>query len=383
MSGILFLANLNPNKFGSLEESVQFLGIELIRYGHKCYFGSISPPEQLVAAKLAEAGVVLLTIPVGSAASTGFLARIRQAANLQRLIRDHRIDLVHVNLTGITDPALLGIFFSRVRIVFTDHFSGAAKKRTGVKKIIFRCIHWVVALRVSRYVGISEFVRRRLKITHHVSGAKTETIYNGVNVKRFKPRDRADARRMLGIPQQRKVLLSVAMLIPEKGVQYLIDAAALLVNDFRETEMLVLLAGEGWCQSDLEQRAEKLGIADRIQFLGRRSDVETLTAAADIVVVPSVWQEGFGLIIAEAMASGRPVVATDVGGISELIDDGKNGLLVKPEDSRALAGAINSLLKDEPKCRLLADAALIRTHKQFSLSQQVARLVRLYGDILA
>ena len=382
MSRILFLANLNPNKFGSLEEQVLFLGKELSRRGHELFFGTISPPVPLVAEKLKAAGIRLLPVPHGDCASSGTLSQLRQARHLRRTIREHHIDLVHVNLSGITQISFLGIYFSGARIVFTDHFSGIAERRRGLKKLFSRLGLMAIRPRIDGYVGVSEFVRRRMEVTHNLPLARTLTVYNGVNLERFKPGDKLESRRVIGIPLQHKVLLSVSMLIPEKGLQHLLDAVALLARDKDGAGVLLLIAGEGWYRPELERLAESLGISDRVKFLGTRNDVETLIAASDIVVVPSVWAEAFGLIIAEGMASGRPVIASGIGGIPELIEDGKTGLLVEPGDSRGLAEGIRKLVSEPELVSLLTGNAVEKARRQFNVETQAAKYADLFDEVL-
>jgi len=385
MKRILYLANLNPNKFGSMEEHALFLSRELQLRGHVCYLGFISEPEPDIRSRFEEAGAQILTVYCGNTPLVGSRSsvRFREMLALRSMVVRNRIDLVHINFMGLTNPALLGIYMTRAKIVFTEHASGLPLNRGPLKEFLSRCIHAVISRRISKYIGVSNYVRDRFRLTHHVSGDKTVTIYNGVNLERFSPRDQGDSRKSLRLPVGRPIICSVAMLIPEKGIQNLIKATALLVHEHARQDILVLVVGEGHYRSDLEKLAVKLNVTGNIKFLGRRSDVQTIISASDIVVVPSLWQEAFGLIIAEAMASRRPVVASRLGGIPELVESGVSGLLVEPGDVNGMAEAVYGLIMHQDERQYLADMALIKARKLFDLSFQANALVDVFKKVMS
>jgi glycosyltransferase involved in cell wall biosynthesis len=141
--------------------------------------------------------------------------------------------------------------------------------------------------------------------------------------------------------------------------------------------VVLLLAGAGPLRDDLEAEAARLGIAERVRFLGLRRDRETLYAAMDIFVLPSHW-EGLSLALVEAMGSGRAVVATVVGGNPEVVADGRTGLLVPPNDHQSLADALTHLGLDQQVRGALGEAAAADARARFSIEQHVAQLAALY-----
>ena len=380
---ILYLANLNPNKFGSMEEHALFLSRELKRRGHECYLGFVSEPDPEISRMFKEAGALILTVYCGNTPLVGSRSslQISEMLALRRMVVRNRIDLVHINFMGLTNPAFLGVYLTRAKIVFTEHASGLPLQRGPLKLLLSRCIHAVIARRVSKYIGVSNYVRDRFRLTHHVSGDKTVTIYNGVNLERFYPRDKGEARKELGLPLGRPIICSVAMLIQEKGIQNLIKATSLLVHEHALQDMLVLVVGEGYYHNELQKLAAELSVSGHIRFLGRRSDVQTIIAASDVVVVPSLWQEAFGLIIAEAMASGRPVVASRLGGIPELVESGISGFLVEPGNVNELAEVVYDLIMHQAKLQTLADMALINAQQLFDISVQSKILVDVFEKV--
>lgn len=384
MKKILYLANLNPNKFGSMEEHALFLSRELQARGHQCYLGFISEPETEIRRQFEKVGAKVLTFYCGNTPLVGGRASfsLKEMLALRRMVVDNGIDLVHINFMAVTNPSLLGVYFTRAKIIFAEHASGAPPRRAPIKQLISRCIHAVVSRRISKYIGVSDFVRNRLKVTHHVPDEKTVTIYNGVNVERFSPRDRNEARMELELPLDIPIVCSVAMLIPEKGIQHLIKAVSILVKDNGLPDLLALVVGEGWYRLQLETLVKDLGVEGNVRFLGRRSDVQTLIAASDAVVVPSVWEEAFGLIVAEAMACERPLVASHSGGIPELVEDGFTGLLVPSGDTQRMAEAIKVLLSNMSYRKELATNGRLKTLDKFNLEKQVDSLVDFYNVVL-
>lgn len=382
MLKVLYLAELDPNNnFGSLMELIMFLSAELRNRRHICYLGFIAYPEPDIRRKFEAVGARVLKIDYEGWAKLGSKSKgvkIHEIVSLYRIIKENKIDLVHINFFYLTKPYMLGVFLSEAKVVFTDHTSGLPLSRNFLKYAMAKALHFFISRRVSKYIANSDYVRNRLRKTHHVSGDKTVTIYNGVNLERFKPMDSILARNQLGLPLEKKILCSVSMLIPEKGLQHLLEAAALLVHDYGIKDLLIVIAGEGYYRNELEKMCIDLHIEINILFLDNRGDVQAIVAASDIVVVPSVWEEAFGLIIAEAMASARPVVASRIGGIPELVENGVTGLTVKPADAVELATALCQLLESPDKCRCMGAAGLNKATKEFNLAQQVKKLADLY-----
>jgi glycosyltransferase involved in cell wall biosynthesis len=169
----------------------------------------------------------------------------------------------------------------------------------------------------------------------------------------------------------------VARLAPEKGHPTLLDAWPQVLQQVPNAYLLIV--GEGGQREALEQQAAERRIAHRVVFTGRRDDVPAVTAALDVAVLPS-YREAQGLTVLEAMALGRPVVASNVGGIPEMIDDGISGLLVPPHDAPALAAAISRLLLDHPYADTLARAGHDVVHERFCVEQMVRAIETIYDE---
>jgi glycosyltransferase involved in cell wall biosynthesis len=180
------------------------------------------------------------------------------------------------------------------------------------------------------------------------------------------------------IPEDAPIVGVVARLEAEKGHRTLVEAWADVLKGVSNAWLLIV--GEGSERDALEAQAEALSVSERIVFTGRREDVPAVTAALDVAVLPS-YREAQGLSVLEAMALNRPVVASNVGGIPEMIEDGATGLLVPPGDSQALAAAIVRLLKDHPYADMLARGGHALVHDRFCIELMVSQISNIYDEV--
>ncbi|MCG6551092.1 MAG: glycosyltransferase family 4 protein [Candidatus Magnetominusculus sp. LBB02] len=200
----------------------------------------------------------------------------------------------------------------------------------------------LIAGNIDKIIAVSGAVQRSL-IEGGIAQEKIEVIYNSVDIERFDPdRVSADAARAtLGISKDDIVVASVGRITEDKGGLDLLYSFNEALK--RYPSMRLLFVGDGPVRPDIERHALNLSLSDRVHFTGYRDDVERMYAAADIVAVPTRGLESFGLVVIEAMAMGKPVIASNSGGIPEIITHGTNGLLFNPTDRAALCGHICEL----------------------------------------
>jgi glycosyltransferase involved in cell wall biosynthesis len=271
-----------------------------------------------------------------------------------------------------------GAMLSRITgvpLVATVHGKGYYGERAH-RRLAYR----LVARRAFRMVAVSRDVGRYLTASLGVRGA-VETIYNGIDTARLvRPEGRARLRAELGLGPHQPVVGAIGNLFPVKGHTYLVRAAARLAARF--PDLTVLLSGRPLLEAELTAEARALGVERQVRFLGFRDDVPALLDAMDVFVLPSL-SEGLSMSLLEAMAAGKPVVATDVGGNPELVVDGQTGLLVPARDPEALAVAIGRVLGDRALAARLGDSARRRVLGEFGVDRMVARYVGLYDTMLA
>lgn len=235
-------------------------------------------------------------------------------------------------------------------------------------------LHKIVSVGVGRYIAVSESLARELR-PHLLSERKVTVIRNAVPLASF-VRAASDAlRHALTKGAPRPMILTVARLDRQKGLGYLVEAAALV------PDALFVVAGDGRERGALEAQTRTLGLEDRLRLLGHRDDVADLLAACDLFVLPSLF-EGLPISVLEAMAAGKPVVATRIGGTTEAVEDGVTGLLVPPRDPGALAGAIRTVLADSSLAKRLGEAGRARVKREFSAEAMVECTTRTYDELL-
>jgi glycosyltransferase involved in cell wall biosynthesis len=218
---------------------------------------------------------------------------------------------------------------------------------------------------------------RELLVGFGVTKARIHVLHNAVDPNPTVVR--ADLHRLFGFPSGDPVVVSAGRLSPEKGHVLLVEALAILNRSGKRCPRCVIL-GSGPEESRLRNKIAKLGLADRVILGGFREDVIPYLAAADVVVNPS-FTEGLPNVVLEAMSLGRAVVATDVGGVVELIAPGRTGWLVPAGDAPALAIAIEEVLTDSASAIRVGEAARSSIQRGFSFSRQVAEFLRIWSTV--
>jgi glycosyltransferase involved in cell wall biosynthesis len=230
---------------------------------------------------------------------------------------------------------------------------------------------------MDQLIAVSKSIERKITDEHR-TGAPVRLIYNGVDLERYDHQDPCcTLRDEYGMEPGSQIVGVVARLEPEKGHQTLIEAWPDVLKKVPGAYLLIV--GEGSRRDYLEQLAAAHKVAHRVVFAGRRDDVPAVTAALDVAVLPS-WREAQGLSVLEAMALSRPVVASDVGGIPEMIEDGVTGLLVEHDNPTALAAAIVRLLTDHVFADTIARAGHDLVHDRFCIELMVKAIEEIYDE---
>lgn len=228
---------------------------------------------------------------------------------------------------------------------------------------------------VDRYLAVSHGIANELVGTLGWPREKIDVVYNAVDLARVEVEAPPGLREELGGSEGRPLVLTPARLDAQKGHRFLFEAIQ------QVPEANFLLAGEGPERAQLEALAAQLGIVDRVRFLGRREDVPQLLAACDVFVLPSLY-EGSSLAVLEAMAAGIPIVSSAIGGTDELIEDGRSGLLVAPEDVAGLATALRRVIDGPGLRESLSARARERVEAGLTREQMATRVCGVYRELL-
>lgn len=225
--------------------------------------------------------------------------------------------------------------------------------------------------------AVEAFVRGHERI----NPSKTVVIYNGVNEDEFRqPIDIAEIKRKLNISPGGHIIGIVASLNRNKGHKYLFKAAVKILKEFSDVKFLIV--GDGILKKELEKSVQEMGIAESIIFTGTRCNIPEILSVIDIFVLPTCKREGLGIAIIEAMAAGKPVVASDIGGIPELVKNGVSGILAEPGNSDALSAAIMTLLNDKARVKNMGRKGAEIIKQSFSSVRMIKKIEKLYQELL-
>ncbi len=259
-------------------------------------------------------------------------------------------------------------------IISTKHGSTEATSRASLYEhlgdLSFRYFDKVVA--------VSEYTKKKL-IELHVPDGKIEIIHNGIDVSSFTRAGKGSLRQALGLEEGSKVVGFIGRLGPEKGIPYLLEAADTICRSTRG--VYFILIGEGILKEETEGFIASRGLNDRIIMLGWRRDATGLLPDMDMLLLPSLT-EGTPMIILEAMAAGVPVIASDVGGIGEIIEDSRTGLLIKPRDSGAIVESVKALMDDTGLAERISRNAASEVESRFSARRMSEKYKQTYLSLM-
>jgi glycosyltransferase involved in cell wall biosynthesis len=305
----------------------------------------------------------------------------RAGRGLLRQLRGSRVDLIHSHFEFADGIALLIAAPLRCRaLVRTVHHHGEWRRRR-VRRLLLT--NFLLPLCFRAEIGVSRQVADELssRPLSRLLGKKGRCIYNARDLSRFAARPvpglRDRKRRELGLPPDALVVGAVGRLTRQKGYPLLIDAAAAVVKELSDVHFIIVGEGD---QAELSVQAARLGIEHSVHLAGARNDVPELLSAMDLLASSSLW-EGLPTVILEAMTARVPVVATDVSGTRELVEDGVTGLLVPSGDAEALAQAIIRVLQDPGMTVEWVERAAERV-RGISIEEVARQYVDLYEELL-
>lgn len=376
MKTVVSVFGLNPEKISSTEAFARELSVQLGKLGWRSVLCFATEPSPLVAEFLRLPNVQIEIV------HDPWTTTLKNVSDLKRVLRRYRPEILHMHLTGFLSPfPWLARFLGVRKVFFTDQGSRPAKHISKRAPLWKRAMTRVINFPITGVTSGSQFGCECFKAMDVLPTELFRCIYNAVDLSRLNvsPDAGRNLKRKHLIPDDRLVVVQVSWIIPEKGIDTLLEAARLILE--RRDDVHFLIVGEGAYRAQYMRLAEQRGIARHVTWTGLVQDPfqEGVYSAADVVCQVSRWQELFGYTIAEAMASNKPVVATRVGGIPEVVQDGVTGFVVPPEDPAQVAQGIVRLLENRALREEMGRAGRSAVESKFNLHRNVPQLLELYG----
>ena len=346
------------------EQQTLYLAAGLMARGHGALV--LCRPGFPLAQKARAAGIPTHELDVSGEINPGAIVEIA------RLIAGRSIDVVHMHTSHAhTLGALAGILTPRTKLVVSRRVDFSIRKHaTSILKY---------RIPIDRIIAISRAVRRVL-IDDGIPPDLISIVHSGIDLSRFDNVEAPDYRAEFGLAEDAVVIGNVAALVDHKGHRFLLDAVPAVLE--RHPEARFVICGDGELWDELHAQRARLGIEKQVIFAGFRPDVPGLLGFFDLFVMSS-HLEGLNTSILDALAMRRPVVATDAGGIPEIIRDGETGLLVPAKDPPGLASAICRLIDQPPLARRLAEGGRQWVEREFTTDAMVEGTLAVYRELLS
>jgi glycosyltransferase involved in cell wall biosynthesis len=346
----------------------------------RCAARVICFPNPPFEERLRAAGIPVETLARRGPRDLGFILRLRLA------LRRSGCRLVHTH--GVFEDLYAGLAgrltLRRPRHIVTKHTFADADQTMPARKIraFDRLDRWVTYPRVDRIIAVSEERRRGLIERQRVKPEKIVVLHNGVKVDPdMRPESIApELRRSLGLAPDVPLIGFVGRLNPEKAPDVFVEAFAHVARAHPDARAVIV--GDGPMKAGLETRAASLGLAERLHWVPFRDEIAPLLVDMDVIVMPS-RTEGFPMLLLEAMALARPVVASEVGGIPEVIERGRSGWLCPRADAAAFGEVVSRVLEHPEARRLVGEQARRTVLERFTAEIMAQRMMALYDEVLA
>jgi glycosyltransferase involved in cell wall biosynthesis len=370
---VISVFGVEPRRIGGGELYARELSCELGKRGWKSVLCYLSEPPEPVRRFLALPNTSLEVLPDSWRLKWG------PTAGMARLLRRYRPGILHLYYVGFVNPyCWLGRLHGVRQVMFTDHGSRPEAYMARPARWWKRAATRSINAPLERVFCVSDYNLKCWRESHLLPQERFTRIYNGIDVA-AQPAVTGNAfRRKYGIPEERTLITQVSWMIPEKGLEDLLAAARIVVD--RDARAHFALVGEGTWREQYMAQAAAMGLAGHVTWTGLIGNptAEGVYAATDILAHVPRWEEAFGLVIAEAMAAARPVVATAVGGVPELVENGATGFLAPRRDAATIAEKLLLLINDPGLREHLGSAGKRAAEERFDLRKNVPELLEYY-----
>jgi len=355
--------------YGGLERVVIDIIEEIDREKYNISFCTLLKPHPEMYDRIKNTGIPLYVIEKRKGIDIAVFFK------LINILRKENVNIINTHDIGATLYAFMTILLMRrIKIVHTDHS----------QILVMKKYLWIVKYVLRNYVDlcitVSDDLKNILVKRFGVNENKIETIPNGINTEKFKCVEYSSKiMHEFKIENGEYIIGSVGRLTEQKGYEYLLKAMNILLAENKKIRLIIV--GDGELRSSLKDLAIQLGIDEKVIFTGNRADIPEILKIFDVFVLSSLW-EGQPISIIEAMASGKPIVVTDVGGNAEILGRGKYGVLVEPRNPSALAHAVKKVLYDKELASRLAKDASTVAENNLSRKTMTAKYEKIFATMI-
>lgn len=302
--------------------------------------------------------------------------------DLYWLMRSKRFDIVHIH--GGNEAGILGRIAAKLvgnsYIIYSLHGTPTLDRSALSIRAVVTIFDFLLDFCTDQYVAVSHYIGQRC-LNSRLGRGRITVIHHGIPLDDMDLQGGGDDyRALLKIPRGAPLVGSVGLLEERKGIEYMIRAVPIVLQSVPDCHFVVV--GDGPLKSDLEQLSRELGVSNSVTFLGWRDDAKTLAGMFDVLCHPSL-SEPLGLVLLEAMAHAKPVVATAVQGIPEVVVNGETGLLVPPTDPAAVAEALLQIIEKPEMAHAMGGKGKLRVLEHFSLNRMACQYEDLYRRAVA
>lgn len=360
---ILFLSDLLA--YGGASKLLYDLLPRIKNQGHECELLILTDKNSKYITELQQDGVVVNVVPSNI---KGHVAKVRY---INKWIKNGQYDVVHANLFPMTyycslSKRMLGKRFPY--LVMTEHSTDNKRRHIPLARPLEKFIY----AKYDHVISISDKTQEHLCDWLGAKNNRFSVIENGIDIEEF---SKAEAFSKSDICtnylEGDVLLLAIGSFTPQKNHEKLLEALSILPQYYK-----LILCGEGPLEDSIRLQVNNLKLNDRVIFLGFRRDVAKILHTVDILVVPSIW-EGFGLVAAEGMACGKPIIASDVPGLSDVV--GEAGIKINPNNAQSIANAVSSLTKVEAERLISLGKERVQ---QYSIQRTVDRYINIYKMLI-
>jgi len=372
VTGVAILLDSAPRTWTSMEEINRRICQRLtsLNIPAVLVYAAALPPE--IDKRMRDAGAIIEVVPYGK-------ERYQFARELGRIIKQHSLSMAHVCFFDYFSFVPWIARLNGLQHIVYEELNSGMMTATSWKRRLLQLRTLLMSRPMNRVIAVSNFVKQDL-IKRGIAADRIEVRYLAADEERFKPDPaaRAEWASKYSLAPDELMMSSVTLLRPFKSPETLVETAAILKQ--RGVKARLFMAGDGYMLDDLKALSEKLNATDRIEWLGFCRDPRSLLQASDVFLLASVGEAG-GFVLSEAMGCGTPIVGSGSGVISEIVVDGKTGLLATPKDAASFADAIEKLAGDESLRKAMRVNSRERMLSGFTTDINVDNTMRIYASL--